>query len=88
MSAAVPGLANLWLNVTKDTALLAVIGFIELTKATSALQFDVLERGITFEQQVIAITRLGSAVRDRNRGADRNLASVVFKRIGQYAANS
>jgi polar amino acid transport system permease protein len=35
MSAAIPGLANLWLNVTKDTALLAVIGFIELTKATS-----------------------------------------------------
>lgn len=35
LSAAVPGLANLWLTVTKDTALLAVIGFIELTKATS-----------------------------------------------------
>jgi polar amino acid transport system permease protein len=35
MAAAVPGLANLWLIVTKDTALLAVIGFIELTKATS-----------------------------------------------------
>lgn len=35
MSAAIPGLANLWLIVTKDTALLAVIGFIELTKATS-----------------------------------------------------
>ena len=34
-AAAVPGLANLWLTVTKDTALLAVIGFIELTKATS-----------------------------------------------------
>ena len=34
-SAAIPGLANLWLTVTKDTALLAVIGFIELTKATS-----------------------------------------------------
>ncbi len=33
--AAVPGLANLWLTCTKDTALLAVIGFIELTKATS-----------------------------------------------------
>ena len=33
--AAVPGLANLWLICTKDTALLAVIGFIELTKATS-----------------------------------------------------
>lgn len=35
MAAAVPGLANLWLTVTKDTALLAVVGFIELTKATS-----------------------------------------------------
>ena len=34
-AAAIPGLANLWLTVTKDTALLAVIGFIELTKATS-----------------------------------------------------
>lgn len=34
-AAAVPGLANLWLTCTKDTALLAVIGFIELTKATS-----------------------------------------------------
>ena len=34
-AAAVPGLANLWLTCTKDTALLAVVGFIELTKATS-----------------------------------------------------
>ena len=33
-SNAVPGLGNLWLNATKDTALLAVIGFSELTKAT------------------------------------------------------
>jgi polar amino acid transport system permease protein len=31
---AIPGMANLWLNATKDTALLAVIGFSELTKAT------------------------------------------------------
>lgn len=31
---AIPGLANLWLNATKDTALLAVIGFAELTQAT------------------------------------------------------
>ena len=31
---ALPGMANLWLNATKDTALLAVIGFSELTKAT------------------------------------------------------
>ena len=28
-------MANLWLTCTKDTALLAVVGFIELTKATS-----------------------------------------------------
>ncbi|MGB3148122.1 MAG: ABC transporter permease subunit [Paracoccaceae bacterium] len=31
---AVPGLANLWLIVTKDTALLAVVGFGELTQET------------------------------------------------------
>jgi polar amino acid transport system permease protein len=31
---AIPGLANLWLIVTKDTALLAVVGFEELTLAT------------------------------------------------------
>ncbi len=31
---AIPGLSNLWLIATKDTALLAVIGFSELTLAT------------------------------------------------------
>ena len=31
---AIPGLANLWLGVTKDTALLAVVGFNELTQET------------------------------------------------------
>jgi len=31
---AIPGLANLWMIVTKDTALLAVVGFPELTMAT------------------------------------------------------
>lgn len=31
---ALPGLANLWLVATKDTALLAVVGFLELTLAT------------------------------------------------------
>ncbi len=34
LSFAIPGLANLWLTVTKDTALLAVVGFSELTQAT------------------------------------------------------
>jgi polar amino acid transport system permease protein len=32
LSSAVPGLANLWLIATKDTALLAVVGFAELTQ--------------------------------------------------------
>jgi polar amino acid transport system permease protein len=31
---ALPGLANLWLIATKDTALLAIVGFNELTLAT------------------------------------------------------
>ena len=34
MPYAIPGLANLWLIATKDTALLAVVGFTELTMAT------------------------------------------------------
>lgn len=34
MSFAVPGLANLWLIATKDTALLAIVGFSELTLET------------------------------------------------------
>lgn len=31
---AIPGLANLWLIATKDTALLAIVGFTELTQTT------------------------------------------------------
>jgi polar amino acid transport system permease protein len=31
---AIPGLANLWLIATKDTALLAIVGFNELTQVT------------------------------------------------------
>lgn len=34
MAFAIPGLANLWLIATKDTALLAVVGFNELTQET------------------------------------------------------
>ena len=33
---ALPGLSNLWLIVTKDTALLAVVGFFELATQTRA----------------------------------------------------
>ena len=31
---AIPGLANLWLNITKDSALISVVGFTELALAT------------------------------------------------------
>jgi polar amino acid transport system permease protein len=34
LAAAIPGLANLWLIATKDTALLAIVGFAELTLET------------------------------------------------------
>jgi polar amino acid transport system permease protein len=34
LPSAIPGLANLWLIATKDTAILAVVGFTELTLAT------------------------------------------------------
>ena len=34
LAAAIPGLANLWLVATKDTALLAVVGYAELTLVT------------------------------------------------------
>lgn len=34
LSYAIPGMANLWLIATKDTALLAVVGFNELTQET------------------------------------------------------
>ncbi len=34
LSFALPGMANLWLIATKDTALLAVVGFAELTQET------------------------------------------------------
>src|SRR5690606_30388512 len=33
LPAALPGMSNLWLIATKDTALLAVVGFTELTLA-------------------------------------------------------
>jgi polar amino acid transport system permease protein len=31
---AIPGLANLWLAITKDSALVAVVGYTELANAT------------------------------------------------------
>ena len=31
---AIPGLGNLWLNTTKDSALISVVGFVELSNVT------------------------------------------------------
>jgi polar amino acid transport system permease protein len=31
---AIPGMSNLWLNITKDSALVAVVGYSELTLQT------------------------------------------------------
>ena len=31
---AIPGMSNLWLNATKDSALISVVGYLELTKIT------------------------------------------------------
>ena len=73
MSAAVPGLANLWLNVTKDTALLAVIGFIELTKATS-LAAATTKQFLVFYLAAGALYLLLSLV-----------SGAIFGRIEQWA---
>jgi polar amino acid transport system permease protein len=73
MSSAVPGLANLWLNVTKDTALLAVIGFIELTKATS-LAAATTKAFLTFYLAAGALYLLLSMV-----------SVVIFARIEKWA---
>ncbi len=72
-SAAVPGLANLWLTCTKDTALLAVIGFIELTKATS-LAAGTTKSFLTFYLAAGALYLLLSVV-----------SGLVFGRIEAWA---
>jgi polar amino acid transport system permease protein len=72
-SAAVPGLANLWLTCTKDTALLAVIGFIELTKATS-LAAGTTKSFLTFYMAAGVLYLLLSLV-----------SGVLFGRIEKWA---
>ncbi len=72
-AAAVPGLANLWLTCTKDTALLAVIGFIELTKATS-LAAGTTKSFLTFYLAAGALYLMLSLV-----------SGLVFGRIERWA---
>ena len=72
-AAAVPGLANLWLTCTKDTALLAVVGFIELTKATS-LAAGTTKAFLTFYLAAGVLYLILSL-----------LSGVVFSRIERWA---
>jgi polar amino acid transport system permease protein len=72
-AAAVPGLANLWLTCTKDTALLAVVGFIELTKATS-LAAGTTKAFLTFYLAAGVLYLILSM-----------LSGVVFSRIERWA---
>jgi polar amino acid transport system permease protein len=72
-AAAVPGLANLWLTCTKDTALLAVVGFIELTKATS-LAAGTTKSFLTFYMAAGILYLILSL-----------LSGVVFGRIERWA---
>ena len=43
LAAAIPGLANLWLIATKDTAILAVVGYGELLKFTPLIRGMIIE---------------------------------------------
>jgi polar amino acid transport system permease protein len=72
-AAAVPGLANLWLTCTKDTALLAVVGFIELTKATS-LAAGTTKAFLTFYMAAGVLYLILSL-----------LSGVIFGRIERWA---
>ena len=72
-AAAVPGRANLWLTCTKDTALLAVVGFIELTKATS-LAAGTTKAFLTFYLAAGVLYLILSL-----------LSGVVFSRIERWA---
>lgn len=81
---ALPGLANLWLIVTKDTALLAVVGFNELTLetrqaagATKAYLTFFLAAGVLY----LALTLASNLVLARTeRRARRGMPALVDTR--------
>ena len=78
---AIPGLANLWLIATKDTALLAVVGFSELTLvtrqaagSTKAYMMFYLAAGVLY----LALTLVSTiAIRFIERHARRGMADPV-----------
>ena len=81
---AIPGLANLWLIATKDTALLAVVGFNELTQttrlaagATKAYFTFFIAAGVLY----LALTLVSNVIISRfERHSRRGMPSVVETR--------
>ncbi len=69
---ALPGLANLWLIVTKDTALLAVVGFFELASATKTAAGSTRDY-LTFYLAAAVIYLCVTL-----------LSNVIFRRIERY----
>ncbi|MBL8907876.1 MAG: ABC transporter permease [Rhizobiales bacterium] len=73
---AIPGLANLWLNVTKDSALVAVVGYSELALATrqaaggtkAYFLFYVVAAGIYLTISIVSLFFFGRLERRFRRG--------------------
>jgi polar amino acid transport system permease protein len=81
LALALPGLANLWLVATKDTALLAVVGFAELTQATrqaasttKAFFTFYAAAGVLYLAVSIASTLIFAALERRARRGQRPVA--------------
>ncbi|MBL8895110.1 MAG: ABC transporter permease [Rhizobiales bacterium] len=76
---AIPGLSNLWLNVTKDSALVAVVGYSELALATrqaaggtkAYFLFYIVAAGIYLTISVVSLFLFGRLERHYRRGQHR-----------------
>jgi len=76
---AIPGLANLWLNVTKDSALVAVVGYSELALATrqaaggtkAYFLFYIVAAGIYLTMSIVSLSLFARLERHYRRGQHR-----------------
>ena len=76
---AIPGMANLWLNVTKDSALVAVVGYSELALATrqaaggtkAYFLFYMVAAGIYLSISIVSLFLFGRLERHYRRGQHR-----------------
>ena len=76
---AIPGMANLWLNVTKDSALVAVVGYSELALATrqaaggtkAYFLFYIVAAGIYLSISIVSLFFFGRLERHYRRGQHR-----------------